>query len=460
VGRESKRDARRRLGGYRFICGLAWLAFGLVGAGAACHGGGGDRPRNVILISIDTLRADHLGCYGHPLPTSPNLDAFAAEGTLFEDAIATSPWTLPSQLSLLTGLYPTRHGVRTTDRTLADTIPTLATLLARQGFETAAVVNSVIMRPQFGTSQGFAHYEMVDSDQSRRGAASRITDKAMRWLDDHRSRRVLLFLHYYDVHSNYFSLKRYERIFAPLKSRFDGSTTQLMQVKRGNLRMRQSEATHLARLYDAGIRQLDDDLARLFAHLRDNGWFDDTVVVVTSDHGEEFLEHGSVLHGQTHYQEMLRIPLIMRGPTIPVGARIRAPVSLVDVVPTLLGLLRFPPNPALDGVDLRALWRTPEHPPAERWLFAAGGPGRTADSIRSVRNGRYKLVFHHGSQRRELYDLADDPQEKENLVRSLPRIVERLSAELARFVASEHEAPKGQEIPPEVRERLEQLGYH
>ncbi len=102
--RESKGDARRRLGGYRFICGLAWLAFVLVGAGAACHGGGSDGPRNVILISIDTLRADHLGCYGHPLPTSPNLDAFAAEGTLFEDAIATSPWRLPSQLSLLTGL--------------------------------------------------------------------------------------------------------------------------------------------------------------------------------------------------------------------------------------------------------------------------------------------------------------------------------------------------------------------
>jgi arylsulfatase A-like enzyme len=460
VERESKGDARRRLGGYRFVSGLAWLAFGLVGAGAACHGGGGDPPRNVILISIDTLRADHLGCYGHPLPTSPNLDAFAAEGTLFEDAIATSPWTLPSQLSLLTGLYPTRHGVRTTDRKLAEAIPTLATILARQGFETAAVVNSVIMRAQFGTSQGFAHYEMIESDQSRRGAASGITDKAMRWLDDHRSRRVLLFLHYYDVHSNYFSLERYERIFAPREGRFDGSTAQLMQVKRGNLRMRQSEATHVARLYDAGIRQLDDDLARLFAHLSDNGWFDDSVVVVTSDHGEEFLEHGSVLHGQTHYREMLRIPLIMRGPTIPVGARISAPVSLVDVFPTLLGLLGFPPNPAVDGVDLRALWRTPEQPPTGRWLFAAGGPGRTADSIRSVRNGRYKLVFHRGSQRRELYDLAEDPQEKENLVRSRPRIVERLSAEIARFVESEHEAPKGQEIPREVGERLKQLGYH
>jgi arylsulfatase A-like enzyme len=416
-------------------------------------------PRSVILISIDTLRADHLGCYGHPLPTSPNLDAFAAEGTLFEDAVAPSPWTLPSQLSLLTGLYPTRHGVRTTDRTLADSIPTLASLLARQGFETAAVVNSVIMRPQFGTSKGFARYAMVDSDQSRRGAAFRITNEAMRWLDDHRGGRILLFLHYYDVHSDYSSLRRYENIFAPLKSRFDGSTAQLLQVKRGELRLGQSEAAHLARLYDAGIRQLDDDLARLFSHLSDNGWFDDTVVVVTSDHGEEFLEHGSVLHGRTHYQEMLRIPLMMRGPTIPVGVRIRAPVSLVDVLPTLLGLLGLPPDPALDGVDLRALWKSPEHPPAERWLFAAGGPGRTADGIRSVRNERYKLVLHKGSRRRELYDLAEDPQEGENLLGSRPRIAGRLSAELARFVASEREAPEAQEISRELRERLEELGY-
>ena len=191
------------------------LALGLAAAATACHGDGEELPRSAILISIDTLRADHLGCYGHPLPTSPNLDAFADEGTLFDDAYAPSPWTLPSHVSLLTGLYPTRHGVRTTDRRLADAIPSLATLLAQEGFQTGAIVNAVIMRRQFGLAQGFAAYEMVPSDQSRAGAATRVTDAALRWLGDRRGRRVFLFLHYYDVHSDYRSLTRYERMFAP-----------------------------------------------------------------------------------------------------------------------------------------------------------------------------------------------------------------------------------------------------
>jgi arylsulfatase A-like enzyme len=435
------------------------LALGVAAAATACQGGATERPRSVILISIDTLRADHLGCYGHPLPTSPNLDAFADQGTLFDDAFAPSPWTLPSHVSLLTGLYPTRHGVRTTDRRLADAIPSLATLLAQQGFETGAIVNAVIMRRQFGLAQGFATYEMVPSDQSRAGAASRVTDAALRWLGDRRGRRVFLFLHYYDVHSDYRSLTRYVRMFAPGPSRFDGSTTQLADVRGGRLPIDEEGAAHLARLYDAGIRQLDQELGRLLTRLRETGWLDDSAVVVTSDHGEEFLDHGSVLHGHTHYQELLRIPLILRGPTIPAGVRVRTPVSLVDVVPTLLALLGVAPHPGLDGIDLQALWKAPGGPPSARWLFAAGGPGRTGDTIRSVRDGRHKLVLYKLSGRRELYDLVADPRERENLVGMRPEVESRLWQELSRVVRSEGEAPDASAIPGEVRQRLEQLGY-
>jgi arylsulfatase A-like enzyme len=434
------------------------LALGLVAAATACHGGE-ERPRSVILISIDTLRADHLGCYGHPLPTSPNLDAFAAQGTLFDDAFAPSPWTLPSHVSLLTGLYPTRHGVRTTDRRLADAIPSLATLLAQQGFETGAIVNAIIMRRHFGLAQGFAAYQMVPSDQSRVGSASRVTDAALRWLDDRRGRRVFLFLHYYDVHSDYRSLKRYERMFAPGPSRFDGSTDQLTDVRSGRLPIDEAGAATLAGLYDAGIRQLDRELGRLFTRLREAGWLDDSAIVVTSDHGEEILDHGGVLHGQTHYQEMLRVPLILRGPTIPAGVRVRTPVSLVDVVPTLLALLGVAPHPGLDGIDLRPLWKTPGAPSGARWLFAAGGPGMIGDTIRSVRDGRHKLILYKRSGRRELYDLVTDPGEQENLVGMRPEVESKLWQALSRVVRSEVEAPDAPEIPGEVRRRLEQLGY-
>jgi arylsulfatase A-like enzyme len=435
------------------------LALGLLAAATACHGGGEERPRSVILISIDTLRADHLGCYGHPLPTSPNLDAFAARGTLFEDAYAPAPWTLPSHVSLLTGLYPTRHGVRTTDRRLADAIPSLATLLAQQGFETGAIVNAVIMRRQFGLAQGFSTYEMVPSYQSRVGNASRVTDAALRWLGDRRGRRVFLFLHYYDVHSDYRSLTRYERMFAPGPSRFDGSNVQLADVRGGRLPIDEEGAAHLARLYDAGIRQLDQELGRLFTRLRETGWLDDSTIVVTSDHGEEFLEHGGVLHGHTHYQELLRVPLILLGPTIPAGVRVRSPVSLVDVVPTLLALLGVAPHPGLDGIDLQAPWNAPGGPPGARRLFAAGGPGRTGDMIRSLRDGRHKLVLYKHSGRRELYDLVADPREQVNLVGMRPEVETRLWQELSRVVGLEGEAPDAPPIPGEVRRRLEQLGY-
>jgi arylsulfatase A-like enzyme len=439
---------------------LRGFAFALVWIAVGCHPGGVAHPSNVILISIDTLRADHLGCYGHTLPTSPQLDAFAAEGIVFEDAVATSPWTLPSHLSMLTGLYPARHGVRTVDRTLSDAIPTLATLLARRGFETAAVVNGALLRSRYGVSQGFTDFEVVESDQSRVGAASRVTDRAIRWLDDHRAGPVFLFLHYYDVHSDYLSLPRYQRIFAPPESPFKGITMQLVEVNLGRIPIKKSDAASLALLYDAGIRQLDDELGRLFAHLHRRGWLDDTAVVVTSDHGEEFLEHGGVLHGRTHYQELLHIPMILRGPAIPAGERIRTPVSLVDLVPTLLGLLRIAPPPSLDGVDLRPLWEAPQEPPLPRWLFAEAGPRWNRDEIRSVRREGYKLVLNRESQERQLYDLVEDPRERENLLESRPEVAEQLSAALARFMASDHEAPRVPEMPTEVREHLEQLGYY
>jgi arylsulfatase A-like enzyme len=454
-------DVSLRSAEQRFLCRLRGFAFALVWIATACHPGGAAHPRNVILISIDTLRADHLGCYGHTLPTSPNLDAFAAEGIVFEDAVATSPWTLPSHLSLLTGLYPARHGVRTADRTLSDAIPTLATLLAQRGFETAAVVSGLLLGPRWGVSQGFADFEMVDApDRSRSGAASRITDSAIRWLDDHRGGPVFLFLHYFDVHSDYLSLPRYERIFAPPRSRFSGITMELIGVNLGRIPIKKSDAVSLALRYDAGIRQLDDDLARLFAHLRRDGWLDDTAVLVTSDHGEEFLEHGGVLHTRTHYQEILQIPMILRGPTIPAGVRIHRPVSLVDIVPTLLGLLRLAPPPSLDGVDLRPLWEAPDDPPDERWLFAEAGPRWSRDEIRSVRRERYKLILNRESQERQLYDLVEDPRERENLLQRRPEVASRLAAALTRFMASDREAPQAPEMPSEVQEHLKQLGYY
>jgi arylsulfatase A-like enzyme len=411
--------------------------------------------RNVILISIDTLRADHLGSHGHDRPTSPNLDAFAADGIVFEAASATSPWTLPSHASLLTGRYLRGHGVRTEEHRLADEVPVLAAVMSESGFDTAAIVNTLFLSPRFGIARGFDSFEVIESDQSPQGAAQRITKQAIERLEGRRGERNFLFLHYFDVHSDYLSLPRYERLFAPEPGRFTGRTIQLLLAIRGDVPIGADDADRLARLYDGGIRQLDDELGRLFEWLREHDWLDDTLVIVTSDHGEEFLEHGGLLHGSTHYQEMLHIPLIFGGAGIPAGKRIGTPVSLVDVVPTILSVLEIPSPPGLDGADLRPLWQEAQQAPVERLIFAEAGPG----DLRSVRSGRSKLITQGPAGRAELYDLADDPAETRNLAAERPELVAALEAEIAAFVASAREPQLAPELTDDEKEHLQALGY-
>ncbi|MBW2289940.1 MAG: sulfatase [Deltaproteobacteria bacterium] len=430
---------------------LAFLAL-LVNA---CCGPAHHPVRNVILISIDTLRADHLGTYGHDRPTSPNLDAFASDGVVFEDASATSPWTLPSHASLLTGRYPRGHGVRTEEHRLGDEVPVLAAVMSERGFKTAAIVNTLFLSPRFGIARGFDSFEVIESDQSRQGAAHRITNKAIERLEGRREERNFLFVHYFDVHSDYLSLPRYERLFAPEPGRFTGRTIQLLLAIRGDVPIGAADADRLTRLYDGGIRQLDDEIGRFFEWLREHGWLEDTLVIVTSDHGEEFLEHGGLLHGNSHYQEMLHIPLILGGAGIPAGRRIGAAVSLVDIAPTIFSVLEIPSPPGMDGADLRPLWQEPQPVASERLVFAEAGPGE----LRSVRSGRSKLITQGPTGPAELYDLANDPAETQDLAAERPELVAALEAEIARFAASAREPQLAPELSDDEKERLQALGY-
>ena len=178
-------------------------------------------------------------------------------------------------------------------------------------------------------------------------------------------------------------------------------------------------------------------------------------MIVTSDHGEEFLEHGGLLHGSSHYQEILHIPLILGGAGVPAGERITAAVSLVDVVPTILSVLEIPSPPGMDGADLRPLWQEPPAVPAERLVFAEAGPG----DLRSVRSGRSKLVMQGLNGRTELYDLVDDPAETRNLAAERPELVAALEAEIAAFVASAREPQLAPELTDDEKEHLQALGY-
>jgi arylsulfatase A-like enzyme len=436
-----------------------WI-FTLLFIALACTRDEESTPRNLILISLDTVGAKHLGAYGHDRPTSPNLDAFAADGILFENAIAPAPWTLPSHASLFTGLYPNLHGARILESSLADDVPTLAGVLSDHGFASAAFVNGIFMAEIFGLARGFDTYEFIPEDHSARGAASRISDRALAWLEEQRGRRAFLFVHYFDVHSDYRSQARFERLFDARRDLVNGTTDQLLEVIRGEIALGPNEVEALERLYDAGIRQLDDDLGQLFAQLASRGWLEDSLIIVTSDHGEEFMEHGRVLHTRSHYDELLRVPLIFRGPSLPGGLRVATPVSLVDVAPTVSGLLGVPFPAGGDGRDLRPLWESPGSPPAERLIFSEGGPSHKVDAYRSVRDERHKLWIDLETGRQELYDWLEDPGEVRNLLSERPDVAVRLGAAIEARAEQRRDNPHTPQLPPETEEQLRQLGYH
>ena len=423
-------------------------------------------PLNVILISIDTLRADHLGCYGYERPTSPTLDALATNAVQFASVTAPSPWTLPSHATLLTGLYPHNHGVKNYGTRLDEKTPTIASVLAAKGYLTKAIVNHHFLGPNFGLMRGFEDFEYVsewsdDPDERRlidRGDL--ITQKALDWLAQTDS-PFFLFLHYFDLHSDYAARPEYRALFAgDYAGPIDGTNEQLLSIRANRVRLEAADRDHLVALYDAEIRQLDDQLARLMRWLDEQGLSERTLLVVTSDHGEEFMEHGSVLHGRTMYQEVIAIPLLVRGPGIPRGTRVAQNVSLADVAPTLLDVLGLSIPRGIDGRSVAAYWEHPDRLHPDHLTFAeADWMNAQPDIKRMVRRGTHKLHLDRMTDATELYDVADDPHEQHDLGPQQVDRVRALRADLAAFARVERPAVTIAPPAGDVLDRLRALGY-
>jgi len=479
-----------------------FILFALIGACGGCDGsqraaktdpGGAaateqgalqqsDRP-NLILISIDTLRADHLGCYNYPRPTSPTIDALASEGVVFDDASTTSPWTLPSHASMLTGLYPRRHGLRLPvnsmrkARQAAEALgvetrryevsqTTLAEHLGRAGYATAGFVNFTLVSERYGFDRGFHQFSHIEND-SGSSKPSKIAQHAVRWLESPPSEPFFLFLHFYDVHSPYQSLPKYREEFV---NDYDGplGPSGFLHFKRilnGNYQPTDADVQYLEDIYDAGIRQLDDGLRRIVASLEKSGLMEDTLIVITSDHGEEFMEHGGVSHGADHYQEVMRIPWVMRGPDVPPGKRVQTMVSLVDLMPTVLGVLGIDLPGDLDGVDVGSTWRS-DAQPIERYLFAEAEMSagfeldlEAVDVKKAVRNSRFKLHYNTAAQTKELYDLLSDPGETQNVADAGHRAGDQLMRRLEQFLTDPVTSQPVAPLSPEQRKSLKSVGY-
>jgi choline-sulfatase len=401
----------------------------------------GKRGRlNLLLITIDTLRADHLGAYGSTAGATPVLDALASRGVRFDQVQTAAPLTAPSHATILTGRYPPSHGVRgNVVFTLGASRRTLATRLKARGYRTAAFVGAYPVAAAFGFAQGFdvfdeEFHETSPIDQGAERRANEVADAAMRWLalDTGRENRQAPFfawLHFYDPHAPYDPPK-------PFAERFAG------------------------RPYDGEIAFTDAQIGRILDALRVSGHDQDTVVMVLADHGEGLGDHRELTHAVLIYQSTMRVPFIVAGPGVQRGRVVRDRVATVDVVPTALGTIGIQPDADLIGRDLRPLMNgrsIPSDPFYTESLF--GRLNCHWAALRGWVRDDWKLI--NGSEP-ELYNLADDPAEQRNLAAEQPDRVRRMSDELQR--AMQRLAPGGDRAQPravtaEQEERLRSLGY-
>ncbi len=472
---------------------LVALVVLLVAALASC-GGGGERRPNVLLISIDSLRPDRLGAYAagaggddeeRARRVSPSFDRLAAQGVLFENAVSTTSWTLPSHMALMTGLTDPLHGVTDNHKRLNPDFATLAELLADAGYATGGFWSGPNLHPAFGFLQGFDVYENLSETETRVELFEHEDPGAFRWIHDQSHttitspaladrgaawmRAVLeageqpffAFVHWWDPHYDYLPPDEVrEQLVRPYDGEFSG--VHKVDAKRF---ASPKDRRHLLDLYDAEIRFTDQHVGRLLDALDELGVADNTLVVFVADHGEEFFEHGRWGHQRTLFDEVVLIPLAMRLPgRIPAGVRAHGQARIQDVLPTVLELCDLP-LPPVEGVSLAPLWRDPQ---------ARGRPQLLHLDVRyrdvhllGARTETHKAIVDMAEPGVALvYDLAADPAERApervDLETSDHPVVVALRAALLDTERLRAELPRPwetEELPDELIRELEALGY-
>jgi arylsulfatase A-like enzyme len=412
------------------------------------------RGPNVLLISIDTLRPDHLSCYGYEHDTSPRIDRLAGEGVLFENHVSSSSWTLPSHTALFTSVPDFVHGVTDVRSTaLAPGFTTLAERFRAAGWQTAGFFSGPYLHPSFGLAQGFQHYEnctsyaasfehrdredwifdrdlMLDSHKDSTG--ERVLDAVTQWLSTREERPFFAFVHLWDPHFDFVPPAPWDEHFDPgYEGPIDGRDFYYDNDRYGPS-IKPRDLQHLLALYDGEIRWTDSIVGKLLDHLDTLAASDDTIVALTSDHGTEFFEHSWKSHRSTLFDELVRIPLVIRAPgRLPAGTRVRAQTRMIDLGPTLLELAGLEAVHGVLGESLIPLTRA-----------GHGDLGESRDALseldgdwshlRCLRTPRAKLIHDLERKQFELFDLEQDPHEL--------RPIETLDSELGRDMAQRYRA--------------------
>jgi len=402
-----------------------------------------DVPPNVVLITIDTVRADHVGCYGYQLIETPNLDALAGGGVRFANAYTPVPITLPAHSVILTGTYPMRTGMHDfSGNRLNSSQPTLATLLREKGYATGAVMGSAVLDSRFGLNRGFDfyydHFDFSRLDEKNIDAMIRpgneVIDRALGWLEGIRRKPFLLWVHLYDAHHPYNPPSPY----------------------------REKYRTHL---YDGGIAFVDAQVGRLVASLKAKGIYDRTLIVVAGDHGEGLGEHGEKTHGFFIYDTTLHVPLIFKLPANPGKQKpvVSESANLADLLPTILDVLGAAKPQELQGRSLvEAMKGKATGAPAEN--YAETYLPRIHFNWSELRGVRFRQYHFIDAPRPELYDLTADPHELKNLYAVQRAVSNQMRKRLGQLIA-QYTPAAGQKtsestgLDPTLMERLKSLGY-
>lgn len=440
---------------------------------------GTERP-NVLLYVVDTLRADHLGCYGYPRPTSPRIDRLAAEGVVFSRTIAQSSWTKPATASMLTGRTPSAHGAIDPAAGIRPGAVTLAEVLRQHGYRTAAFVTNVNVRSGLGFERGFEQYVYLAEDRARptmHMPADELDTQVVRWLDERAAKGpFFVYVHASDPHAPYAAsgaapgrdgAAATRKSLVPRPPTLPPSRDPLTLLRRDPSARTLEHIDYLRALYDREVAFVDGAIGQLMEALRARAVYEDTLVIITSDHGEEFYEHGGFEHGRTLYHEQLAVPLVIRFPGARyAGRRVSSIARQIDILPTLLACLGIPIPAGVQGISLA---------PALDGEGDADEGDATVEAYSETRLGGGEVValslldwkvihrLRRDGPTLELYDLDRDPGETTNVAHERPIVLGYAQQTLARWAAApgaDAGVPeRGLALDPDTAATLRALGY-
>jgi len=380
--------------------------------------------QNCLLIVLDSLHADHLGCYGEPKPTSPTIDALAARGVLFERAWSQTSWTLPSTASLMTGLYQDSHGVVESKYMLGEEFRTMAEAFADAGYECLAFSQNNFASPVFGLGQGFETFASLSTEPDDRGYDDgRMLEEIRKALSVRSSRPRFIYAHFRRPHAPYDPPQEWRDQFvdAQYEGSVTGSQSDIEMHTDGVRLLGTEDMLHLRDLYQAGIRTVDEEVGQLLAGIEPER----TLIILLSDHGEAFGQHGIAGHSLNSYEELVHIPFIMAHPALISGSTVDVPVMSIDVLPTVAELMGLNVDAdLLQGRSLMPELLGLQGEPREAVFTAShiDDPGH----MFGVSDGRWKYICIPSKDRRMLFDLESDPGETVDLASSHPEHIERL----------------------------------